>query len=742
MQKTINVVVSLLLSLNISAQTIKGKITGEHSEPLVGAKVQVSKLLTETTTDEKGLFEINLIDTAGIILVISYTDYQTETININGRNLIDVKLKHQKQLKGIVVRGSKESQYISSLNPIKTEIISNKELRKGACCDLAGCFGTNASVQASTTNIITNAQELRILGLSGVYNQVLLDGFPMIQGLTYTYGISNIPGPLVENIYVSKGANSVLQGFESISGQINVETKEPDKADKLFLNLYINSFLEKQANAYYAFKKKKWSYLIAFHSVQPAKVTDRDNDSFLDLPRVTRYELYNKIKYGNEKDFGWSSQIGIRYVNEQRIGGQIYFNPKTDKGSAYVYGQAVNINQPELWNKTAYRFNDTKRLVLFASTYFQKQSSWYGTTLYEGNQKAVNTSLQYEWIYGDESNLKTGVSYRYFDLQEQISFSQNPLNHSYAGNYGKSEHIPGVFAENTLYFGDDKFTWITGARLDHHNVFGYYFTPRTLLKYAPFEKTTIRGSVGLGWRTANIFSENSNLLSSQRDIVFTEPLKPEKAINSGISLVQGFERTNLTGTFSADYYHTQFQNQIFPDYNTDPTKAYIGNFTGISVSNGVQIEGSIKFYKRLDIKVAYNYLNVYRIKNTQKQILPFNSKDKVLTTLSYQPLSNKWHFDANIHWYGAQQLPDTRANPVAYQRPLQSEPYTTVNAQFTYNFKKIQIYLGCENIFDFRQRQPIISWQNPFSQYFDVSSVWGPTRGREVYLGMRFKIEK
>ena len=605
---------------------------------------------------------------------------------------------------------------------------------------MAGCFNTNGSVQSSVTNVITNAQELRILGLSGVYNQVLFENFPMIHGLTYTYGISNIPGSFIENIYISKGANSVLQGFESISGQINVLTIEPDKADKFFLNLYMNSFLEKQLNAYYTIKKKRLSNMIAVHSVQPAAIIDRDHDTFLDLPLVTRYEVYDKLKYGQDKDFGWSTRVGIRYVNETRIGGQTSFNPETDKGSDKVYGETIAISQGEVWTKTAFRFNDAERFVLFASGYFQHQDSWFGTTHYTGQQPVFNSSIQYEWEYKGESNIKTGISYRYFNLDENIAFSHNPLNHTYAGQYDKLENIPGVFAENTLYFGKDKFTWITGARVDHHNEFGAFFTPRTLLRYAPVENTAVRASIGTGWRTANIFSENSNLLASQRDIVFTEKLKPEQAVNYGINFTQKFERTNVSATFTTDFYQTDFQNQIFLDYNTDPTKVYISNFSGRSISNAFQAEVSLNLYKRVDFSIVYNYLDVYRIYSGQKQELPFTPHDRLLYTASYQPLNRKWHFDVNVHWFGVQQLPDTKSNPIEYQRPSQSQPYTTVNAQFTYNLKKVEIYVGCENIFDFRQQQPIISWQNPYSQYFDVSSVWGPTKGREGYFGIRVKI--
>ena len=648
-----------------------------------------------------------------------------------------------KTLGEVIVQPRQPGVIISDKSAIKTEQITQTELKKAACCDLAGCFETQTTVQPQTTNVIVNSKELRILGLSGVYNQILIDGFPMIQGLTYTYGISSIPGTLVDNIYVAKGANSVLQGFESMSGQINVETKDPNQTDRLLLNAYMNNFQEKHLNANYAFQKGKWSNLTAFHTVQPANKIDRDQDDFLDLPLLTRYMISNKWKYGYENEKGWGSRIGIRYLNEQRIGGQTRFNPNLDKGSNTVYGQSVNIHQTEGWAKTNYRFNEKENLVLFFSTFHQQQRAYFGTVRYNARQTNLYGNLQYERTYGTHE-LKSGISFRHLNLQEQIGFTTATLGRTYAGNYNRLENIPGVFAENTMRFAKDKLTWIAGVRGDQHNQFGFQFTPRTLVKYDIRPKTILRANIGLGWRTVNLFSENIGLLISSRDIVFAQALDPEKALNMGINLTQKFESNddNLSGYISLDYYRTAFQNQIFPDYDTDPTKAIIQNFRGISRSNGFQGELNLKFYQRVEWKAGYNFLDVYRTVGGQKQLLPFNSRHKFLSTISYKPLTNRYHVDMNMHWYGEQRLPNTRTNPVGLQRPDFSKPYATLNAQFTYTFNKFEIYAGCENIFDFRQRQPIISWQDPFSPYFDTSSVWGPTRGRETYLGIRFRLKK
>lgn len=736
-------IVGWLFPFAFSAQIISGTVTNDKNEPLIGATVHWIGTAVGVATGNHGEFQISSEAILNKKLIARYVGYAPDTLTITNQSFVEFRLTETNALGEVIVEGQRDGVIISDSNPIKTEQITQTELGKSACCDLAGCFETQTTVQPQTTNVITNSKELRILGLSGVYTQVLIDGFPMIQGLSYTYGISSIPGTLVDNIYVSKGANSVLQGFESIGGQINVETKDPDKTERLLLNAYMNNFLEKHVNANYAFKKGKWSNLTAFHTVQPANKIDRDNDNFLDLPLLTRYMISNKWKYGNENNPGWSSQIGVRFFNEQRIGGQTSFNPESDKGSNSVYGQSVNINQPEFWTKTSYRINEKHNIVLFASAFHQQQNSFFGTVKYKAQQTNFYGNLQYELTYA-KHELKTGISYRHLKLNEDVAFTESLLARTYAGNYQRLENIPGLFAENTLRFFQNKLTWIAGVRGDNHNQFGFHFTPRTLLKYDIAPKTIVRANLGTGWRTVNLFSENIGLLVSSRDIIFSEQLQPEKAVNFGFNLTQKFEtkNNNLSGYFSADYYRTEFQNQIFPDYDSDPTKAIIQNFRGRSVSNGFQAELYLKIYKRFELKTGYNFLDVYREIGDTKQLLPFNPRHKFLTTFSYKPLSNKFHFDMNIHWYGEQRLPDTRSNPIEFQRPDFSKPYTIVNAQFTYKFKKFEVYAGCENVFDFRQQQPIISWQDPFSPYFDTSSVWGPTRGREIYVGLRFKLSR
>lgn len=735
------VILVLLFPVLVAAQTIKGVVMNTKHVSLIGANVYWQDSKVGTTTDSEGKFEISTKGITNKNLIASYVGHTTDTVLIKNQNFVMIHLEENATSEAINVVAEKPGIIISNSSAIKTEQITQTELGKAACCDLAGAFETQITVQPQTTNVITNSKELRLLGLSGIYNQVLVDGFPMIMGLSYTYGISSIPGPLVDNIFVSKGANSVLQGFDGISGQINVITKERFNSDKLLVNIYMNSFMEKQLNANYTFKTGDWSNITSFHTTQPADKFDRDNDNFLDVPQITRYSLFNKWSLGDEHQVGWNSKISLRYLNEKRAGGQTNYNADTDKGSSTVYGQSVDINQPEFSATVGYRLDETHNFSVFASGFYQDQKSFFGTVDYKANQTNMYGNLQYEMHYSDHT-LKAGASIRYMNLDENIGFTENSLGRTYAGEYLKKETIPGVFVENTMNFLDDKFTWIAGVRADNHNQFGTIFTPRTLVKYNATDNTTLRANIGTGWRTTNLFSENINLLVSSRDIIFAEAMKPEKALNYGFSFTQNFntEDEDVIGHFMVDFYRTEFQNQIFPDYDSDPTKAIVKNFEDPSISNGFQLEFFVKLWDQIEFKAGYTYLDVYRVVDGVNEQLPFNAKHKFLTTFSYKPLSKGYHFDVNLHWFGEQRLPITSSNPVEFQRPDFSEAYFVINPQFTYSFDLFDVYVGCENLLDFRQIRPIISWQNPFGPYFDTSSVWGPTKGREIYVGITFRL--
>lgn len=723
----------------IWAQTISGEVRSATNEPLVGANVFWLNTNEGSFTDEHGAFVISQPTAWPSQLVATYIGYQSDTIELHASaDNVQFRLQVTTALETVVVTEQELGTFISTTNTIKTESITEKELTRSACCDLAGCFNTQASVQPNTTNIVTDAKELRILGLSGVYNQILVDGLPLIQGASYTYGVSSIPGTLVKNIYVAKGANSVLQGFESISGQINVILKAPEQGDRLLLNAYANTFGERQYNINYSHRWNAWSTIASAHLTTPASIRDRDEDTFIDVPLLQRYAFFNKWKYRDANEWGKYAEISWRYVQEERQGGQTFYDADNDKGSILAYGQQVNFSQPEFMAKVGYRLDDYHHFSLQLSGFYHDQSSVFGTAFYDAIHTNAYANLQYELNWRTDHQLKTGFSYRLQEYQEDITFSAvDILNRNYDGRYLKQEYIPGWFVENVFHWLDDDLTLITGLRVDHHNTFGSRWTPRALLKAKLAPNTVARASIGKGWRTINLFAENVTVLASSRDIIIDNDIQPEEAWNYGINLTHNTYGQLIETQFSIDLYRTSFQNQIFPDYDTDPTSVRIANFTEASISNAAQVELGLAAYDRFGLKLAYNYLDVYRMEDERRQQLPFNSRHRFVTTFNYEPLSKAWHFDANLHWFGQQRL--VNADDTSADRF--SDPYSIFNFQFTKVWPRLEVYVGVENVFDFRQLRPIRSWQNPFDPLFDTANVWGPTQGRESHLGVRYSIE-
>lgn len=735
----------LFLTLPAAAQSLSGKVfgrSGDGREILPGAVLRFAGSQDAELSNENGVFKLERDPAADPRLIVSFTGYQTDTIDISGKSYLTIVLeKDATALSGVTVSQNRAG-FLSSSAVGQTAVITRHELSKSACCDLAGCFGAQAAVQAQTTNVVTNAQELRMLGLSGVYNQLLVDGLPLMAGAAYTYGVSAWPGVLIENISVSKGTTSVLQGHTGITGQINMQTMLPPDEPYLLLNAYANSFGEQHYNAIGATpvgKKKNWRSLLSLHSVQPSQRVDQNDDGFLDLPLLRRYAVFNKWTYRQEAKGGFQLQAAAGYNNEQRIGGQTGYRPADHAGSGAIYGQWMHYQQGMAYAKGSYRLNPKHTLNLNLSYLTHEQNTWLGQTHYNANQHNLQAVAQHDWQWRFNQELKWGVSYTYQDLDEHILFSENPVGKTYGGDYETPLRTPGLFAENKAQWLDDKLMLLTGIRADQHQNAGLFLSPRIFVKWDVAKGHTVRASAGRGWRQVNLFSEQPLLLATSRDLVFEEKLKPEEAITTGLSYVYRPPAEKLDGFVSLDVYYTAFQNQFFPDYDRDPGKIYLYNFTGESRSLGAQAEASFTFFRRLEARAAYNYLDVYQVMDGVKKQLTFTPRHRAMAALSWQTKNKRWQLDANAHWTGEMRLPDTRMLPDAFQRPLFSDPFTLFGAQIRHRWKGLEVYAGVENLTGFTQENPIISAANPFGPYFDLSSVWGPTRGREFYLGVTWE---
>jgi outer membrane receptor for ferrienterochelin and colicin len=723
------------------SQSVNGVVYGDGGngkEPLDGAVIRWLSVKKGTVTDSAGRFSLKPDESlTDFRIIVFYTGYYKDTVDVSGKEFIEVILKGNVTTQTIKVEGEQNSNFTAN-DKSKLEVITSNELKKAACCDLSGFFGRSSSVDVAVTDILLNTKELKVLGLEGAYTQVLIDNLPIMTGLETKYGITSLPGTLIDKITVAKGSNSVVQGYESISGIMNVLLKDYTTSEKFLSNIYLNSALEKQLNLNYTEEFGDWTSLLAFQTVQHSLKIDDNNDGFLDAPLTTRYMVYNKWKYGIKKTDNLNILIGIKYFNEQRISGQKNFDYDKNLGTTSVYGQTVNYNSAGFYTRINQKFNDNSSIKLLFGEGFFMQKSYYGSTKYSGNQVNIYTNFQYEKDFSDDNYLRIGASFRHEDINEDIKFFA-PTAKTYAGKYEKFESVPGIFTEGTFVFKELNVSIMPGIRFDYHNQYYWITTPRLLLRFQPQQNTALRFSFGTGFRTVNLFSEYSNLLASQKNIVISGELKPEKMLNFGFDILQYFDFGYLSGNINADYYRTNFSSKVIPDYDLSPNSVTFASLSG-AYSDAFQIELSANILTEFEVKLAYKRIDLYHIMNGVKMSQYFNPKDRVVAGLSYTSPDKSWLVNINLQWYGKQDLPNTDNYPVEYQRPKQSDPYTNINAQITKSISDFDFYAGVENLLNFTQKDPIISADNPQSPYFDTSFIWGPTMGRQFYFGIRYMI--
>ncbi|MEZ4822627.1 MAG: TonB-dependent receptor [Ignavibacteria bacterium] len=714
---------------------VKGE-SGKRTEPLDGAVLKWINTTKGTATEEDGTFEISKEGITDLRIIVSYIGFKKDTINTEGKEYLEIVLSQNATTETIEVEDRQSSTFISNDNA-KTEVITSQELVKDACCDLSGCFGKNSSVEVAVTDIITDSKELKLLGLEGVYTQILVDNMPLMNGLNVKYGVSSFPGTSIDRITISKGSNSVLQGYESISGIMNVLLKNYDNSDRFLVNGFMNSMLEKQLNMNLTNQlNKNVNTILTLNTAQESLRMDENNDGFLDNPLITRYMLFNKWNFNDEKN---RSQINLagRYWNEQRVGGQTGYNPDINAGSDLIYGQSAKINSVDGYFNYSKTIDATKGVKLYMNANYYDQNSYYGITKYDASQSNFVAMGFYEFEAFDQIVFKTGLSYKYLSIDENIKYLDS-TSKTYSGNYLTMESIPGIFAEKSMSLFDDKASLMTGVRFDLHNEYGLVFTPRVLLRYQPEDELVFRFSAGTGFRTADVFIDNSNLLASSRNIIIAEELDPERVINYGADILYYFNFGQFAGSLNLDYYRTFFSNKIIPDYNVNPSEVVFANLNGSAFSNVFQSEANINFMRYLDVKLAYKLIDLQYENNGVFYQQPFNSTHRFFSSFSYT--TDSWSVSSGLQWFGVQQLPSTASNPILYQRPTESESYTMINAQFNKFFDFFEVYAGVENILNFTQEFPIIAAEDPFGPYFDTSYIWGPTSGREFYFGFRYSI--
>jgi len=701
---------------------------GKDKSPLVGVNLYWQNTTKGTVTDTAGMFQMpRIADTNQ--LVVSYVGYNPLTITVpDGQNYLEVTLDETKTLDEIEIVFREKATVLNMIDPINSQVMTEKELFKAACCNLSESFETNPSVDVAFTDAVTGTKQIEMLGLAGPYTQITVENMPMIRGLSTVEGLTYLPGTWMSSIQVTKGAGSVVNGYESIAGQINVEMRKPVDKEKLFANAYANEGGRSELNLVLnnQFNPKLASSLMLHGAVRPFAM-DRNEDTFLDMPTGNNFIAVNRWYFNNQNN--WEGQINVKGLYFDHEAGQMSSAVETQD---IIYSVQRETKQAELWGKTGYVFPNKP----YQSFGFQwsgsllNQNYTFGNSSYTGSEQSFYGNLIFQSIIDNTNHkYKLGLSYLYDDYDEMLDELR----------YQRIESVPGIFGEYTLNTGE-QFNLVAGIRTDFHNLIGTQVNPRLHARYGLDEQTTFRVSVGRGMRIANIFSENFGMLISSRALEIRPSenavaygLAPEIAWNTGFNFNHEFRLNYREGSISFDYYHTNFQNQVVVDRDHDVNKIIMYNLEGQSFSNSLQAEVNYEVLKMLDVRLAYRWYDVQTDYLDGQLTRPLLAQNRAFMNIAYDGLRS-WNIDYTLQWIGAKRIPG------AVTGSEYSPDFFLMNAQVTKSWGNFDLYLGIENILNFTQADPILGANEPFAQGFDSSIVWGPIFGRMTYLGARFKI--
>jgi outer membrane receptor for ferrienterochelin and colicin len=725
----------------------KGKLT-----PLPYAKVYWANSDIGVITDSLGTFKIEHTEKYSK-LVVSFVGYTSDTLDIDHNKLNDLKivLKKRKelQLEEVTVAEESKSIKIRRLDAIKANVMEEKELFKAACCNLSESFSTNPAVDVTYSDAITGAKQIQMLGLAGIYTQINAENIPTVRGLNAIHGLSHIPGSWVESIQVTKGIGTVVNGYESMTGQINAEMRKPEGKDRIFANVYANHQGRYEGNLVATQKiNNTWSTALLLHSSTRTFKMDQNNDGFMDMPMGYQNNLINRWKFDTHK--GWQGQFGVKVLIDNLYGGQMSHNGENQLTTLNngTYGVNLYTERFEVFGKTGYVFPKKKHnsIALIANAFTHNQRTFFGANSYNAREQSVYTNLIFQSIIGTTIHkFKAGISFLHDVHQEQVVL-QNP---GLMANVGRVENVPGIFYEHT-WTVNENWMVIGGIRGDYHNIFGAFITPRLHARYDLGDGTVLHITAGQGRRTANIFAENMQLFASSRQFVLPNQwqtrqvynLQQEVAWNTGLSFTTDVKIGRRYATLELDVFRTQFQNQIVIDLDNSAQQVAIYNLTGQSFANSAQAQINYSPIRRLDLRIAYRYFDVrtdYQSGLLQRYLL---SPHRAFVNASYKTKS-KWAFDATVNWFAPKRLPTTANNPEQLRLGENSPAFFVINSQLTKTLgKKWDVYVGVENLLDFRQERLIVDPNNPFGNNFDASIVWGPIQGRMIYVGARFRIKK
>ena len=746
MKKNSIIIIFLVLPLFLfSQETLTGMIMDKNNPKdnlgVFGANVYWLNNSIGATTNEKGWFTIPYKKSYKK-LVVSYVGYKTDTLNISDLEPIHHFITLENELEEVTLKSKKKATQRSFIQTKNVFTVNSAELLKAACCNLAESFETNPSIDVNFSDALTGTRQIQMLGLKSPYLLITQENIPSIRGAGQVFGLTFTPGTWVESIQITKGAGSVINGYESISGQINAELVKPLTDNRIFLNAYGSLGGRYELNSHLNHKiSDKWQTGIYIHGNYRNTKFDRNKDGFLDNPLISQVNVMNRWQY-LDAEKGWVSFINVRFMDDSKQTGQNNFDPLKDKGRSEVWGGEIDTKRFDSSLKLGYVFPQ----LPFQSFGFQfsysnhDQDSYFGLKTYDINHQSVYSNLLFNSIIGDtRSKFTTGLNFTY-DIYDEFVNSIN---------FSRKEKSFGGFFEYA-YDNLDNFSFTSGVRIDTHNLLGTYITPRLHIRYVPWEKGVLRASIGQGRKSGNVFAENQQLFASTRQIDIQSSggkiygLDPEVAWNYGLSYLQGFNLFNRKGDITFDYYRTHFQNQVVVDWE-NPQRISFYNLDGESYANSFQTEVNYYVDDFTSLRLAYKFYDIETDYFSGKLSKPLTPNHRLFANISYETKKindiKQWKFDLTYNFIGEQRLPDTSINPLEYQFEEYSNSYSLLNTQITKVFtEKFEMYFGVENLTDLKQKNPILASDDPFGDSFDSTIIYAPIFGRMLYSGLRFKI--
>ena len=733
----------LSYKLSYSQNFIIGTIYYEDSLgeklPLSGVSVFWENTTIGTLSDLDGNYKVPFSNSSNRLL-FKYLGFKDQIIQYSNQSTINITMIEDENILDEVILNKKQKtiqkSYFKTQNIIN---VSSEELLKAACCNISESFETNPSIDVNYSNSITGTKQVKMLGLESPYLLITEENIPMIRGASQVYGLSFIPGTWVESIQITKGSGSVTNGFESISGQINVELNKPFSDSPFFINIYSNNMGRNEINLHSnKIINDKLSSGLYIHANKNDHILDNNNDGFLDHPISEALNLFNRWQYINPSK-GTVIFLGYRFMSDKKEIGE---NTK-DK---------VFIRESWLGEINTKRFDSNFKIgyvnpsIPYQSLGFQMaysyhdQDSFFGKRNYLINQKSFYSSIMYNSIIGSTLNkIKLGLNYSYDDYDELF----NRVSIDMISSSQRIDNSIGGFFEYS-YDSLDEISLVAGIRYDFHNNLGNFFTPRLHLRYQPFEKSVIRLSAGTGRKASNVISENQNIFATGREIFLPKNvgkfygLAPEKAFNYGVSFRQGFDINNRQGDVTIDYYVTDFDNQVVVDWEVQGEVSFY-NLKGNSYAKSLQVDLEYEFNDNFYLKSTYKNYNVKKQYKTGFFQSPLTPKNRFFTNIeastNTKKNGSKWKFDLTYNWIGKQRIPKHNLSLVKGF----SNSYSLLNSQITKVFsKKFELYLGGENISNYKQDKPVLGGY-PFGTDFDTSIVYAPLHGSLFYIGLRLK---